>query len=308
MYTPEQIQKRFESLPEDVKEAISSIDTTNTILEIGRSNSIQIDELGELVDETGLVMLGFTKPSDFVSNIESRLGVSKEIAEKLVKEINEKILLKIRESLKKITEEKKEIEEKIDVEEIIRPKKLLEEQKSDLDEEDMFDHQKEREDMMRELEGESFKAQNTETQKLPNKTQNTKIENGVNFVEQNSPSLQGEAEAIHEENKFQIPNTKFQTRDTTNDVYGQANSNTEIQNLKQEKETDLIKKPTNTSVVAGKPEMEITEPAEMDIIESKMKGIIKMPIEKKETVENMPQTEQQKIQNNTTDPYREPIE
>jgi len=249
MYTPQQIQQRFESLPEDIKEAISSIDTTNTILEIGKTNNIQIDEMGELVDETSMVMLGFTKTSDFVSNIESRLGVSKEIAEKLVKEINEKILLKIRESLKKITEEKKEIEEKIEVEEIIRPKKLLEEQKSDLDEEYMFDHQKEREEMMRELE-----------------------------KEEKTPTL-----------------TPTLTPTPTNITPQEEKPNTQL-----EKETEME--------LMEKTEMEITEPAEMDIIESKMKGIIKMPIEKKKITENIPQTEQQKIENKMADPYREPIE
>jgi len=263
MPTPQQIQQRFESLPEDVKEAISSIDTTNTILEIGKSNSIQIDEMGEFVDETSMVMLGFTKPSDFVSNIESRFGVSKEIAEKLVKEINEKILLKIRESLKKITEEKKEIEEKIDVEEIIRPKKLLEEQKSDLDEEDIFDHQKEREEMMRELEKEEETL--TPTNITPQEEKpNTQLEKETEMELMEKPET--EITVPNSTNQGKVDNTQTESKETP------------------------------------------SAPEETNIIESKMKGIVKMPIEKKETAENMPQTEQQKIQNNTTDPYREPIE
>lgn len=103
-YTQEQIKEKFESLPLDVKEAISSVDTTNTILKIGEKYRIQIDELGELVDETGLVMLGFVHPGDFVSGVKKRLNIPQDLAETLVREINNEIFLKIRESIRKISE------------------------------------------------------------------------------------------------------------------------------------------------------------------------------------------------------------
>ncbi|MCG2695273.1 hypothetical protein L6261_04320 [Candidatus Parcubacteria bacterium] len=117
-YNKEQIKERYNNLPEDVKQAISSVDTTNVVVNIGEKYQLHVDQLGELVDETGLVMLGFTKTNDFVSNLEKRLNVPREKAINLVKEINDEILIKIRESMKKIIDEKREEKS----EEIIQPK------------------------------------------------------------------------------------------------------------------------------------------------------------------------------------------
>jgi len=102
--TKEQIKERFDSLPKDIKEAISSVDTTNKIMDIAKKYDIQIDEISELVDEVGLVMLGFTHPNDFISNLKRRLGVGKELAEILSREINSEIFIKIKESLRQISE------------------------------------------------------------------------------------------------------------------------------------------------------------------------------------------------------------
>lgn len=239
-YTPEQIEKKFESLPEDVKDAISSVETTNIILEIGKENKLQIDEMGELVDETGLVMLGFTKSEDFVSHIKNRLNVSNEIAEKLAREINEKVLLQIRESLKKMHEKPKEEEfspkttpispiEEVG-EDIIKPPlkdQLIKEEikTQQLSDEDIFDEKEERDKIMKELES--------------------------------------------SEKPLEL----------------------------KEQETGLIKKPTTS----------LTQPKEIDIIESKLKGMVRMPIEKKEIKEEV-KTEPQQVQKKVMDPYREPIE
>ncbi len=104
--TPEQIKQRFEALPKDIKEAISSVDTTSTIVDIGEKYKLHIDQIGELVDETGLIMLGFSKSNQFVSNIEKRLGISRNEANDLVREINDKILIKIRESMRESVDKK----------------------------------------------------------------------------------------------------------------------------------------------------------------------------------------------------------
>ncbi len=107
-FTAEQIQKKFESLPEDVKKAVSSVDTTDTLIDIGEKYKLHVDKMGELVDETTLVMLGFKPTSGFVNSVKSRLGISQEVAEGVVKDVNEQILVKVRESLRKMHEEPKE--------------------------------------------------------------------------------------------------------------------------------------------------------------------------------------------------------
>lgn len=140
-YTEEQIKEKFDSLPQDVKEAISSVDTTNDVINIGDKYSLHVDQLGELVDETGLVMLGLTSPNDFVSNLKNRLDIPRQMAESLVKDINDQILIKIRASLREI-HNAAEAEENVTPEEEFVPIKKEEKMESNL----------EREQILREIE------------------------------------------------------------------------------------------------------------------------------------------------------------
>ena len=102
--TPEKIKEIYEKLPEDLKEAIFSVDTANIIRETSTTNGLTIDKMGELADEVGLVIMGITSPSQFAPNLVSRLGVDKETVDKISAVINEKIFSQIRESMKKVQE------------------------------------------------------------------------------------------------------------------------------------------------------------------------------------------------------------
>lgn len=232
--TQEKIKEKFESLPEDVKQAISSIETTNIIIGIGDENKIQIDEIGELVDETGLVMLGFTKPNDFVGNVRSRLNISNDLAEKIAKEINDKVLLRIRESLKKISEPV-QVKEPIEI-----PKNYN-----------------------------SLKSNQEKS------TQNEFIseEEWLNPLNHSKKI-----------DKEQIEQTE------------------QHEELEREKVLKDIEEPENiiekTQEIIERPENSLTKPKENEIIENKLKGIVKMPVEKKE-VSDKPKV---------IDPYREPID
>ncbi|TSC54737.1 MAG: hypothetical protein LiPW30_203 [Parcubacteria group bacterium LiPW_30] len=101
-YTNQQLEQMLESLPEDVKGVLFGFDTGSKIRNIGAKYSLHIDKLSILVDETNLVMFGLTKPNDFSEIIQSKLNVTKDVAELIVHDINEQIFDSIRESLKKI--------------------------------------------------------------------------------------------------------------------------------------------------------------------------------------------------------------
>ena len=94
--------ERYKDLPEDIQQALFSSTTSDAILVIGKKNGLAIDKIGELVDETGLMMLGITSPSDYVKNLVSRLSVPQEKARAIAEEINQKVFQPVRESLKKI--------------------------------------------------------------------------------------------------------------------------------------------------------------------------------------------------------------
>jgi len=105
------LMDRYKELPEDVKDAIFSVDSAEIIQNIAKKNNLTIDKMSELADEIGLLMLGSTEPKDFISNISRRLGVNRNIAHDITAEVNDKIFSKIRESLKKIHNLKDEEEE-----------------------------------------------------------------------------------------------------------------------------------------------------------------------------------------------------
>jgi len=92
----------YQQLPEDVKKAIFNVDSAEIIKKIGEKYSLNIDKIGELGNETGMVMLGITHPRDFIFNLSQRLNVDQETAKKIADEINNQIFAKVRESLKKI--------------------------------------------------------------------------------------------------------------------------------------------------------------------------------------------------------------
>ena len=100
--TSEQIKESYKKLPEDLKDAIFSVDSSEIIMNVAKKYNLNIESTGELADETGLVMLGITQPKNYVFNLAKRLNVSQERAGEIANEINNKIFSKVRESLKKV--------------------------------------------------------------------------------------------------------------------------------------------------------------------------------------------------------------
>lgn len=94
--------ERFESLPGDIQEAITSAEVGSKVAALAQKYKLHIDKASELSDETGLVMLGITHPQDFLGNIKRRLQLPEDMARDLVSDVNEQIFKSIRGSLKKI--------------------------------------------------------------------------------------------------------------------------------------------------------------------------------------------------------------
>ena len=114
-YTEEQIGQMYDNLPEDLKEAIFSLDMSEIVEKIGREKQLNIEQIGDLANETGMVMLGVTHPNEFIANLADRLEVDKEKARVIAGEINEQIFKPVRESIRKIHSMREEEEQVRDV-------------------------------------------------------------------------------------------------------------------------------------------------------------------------------------------------
>lgn len=101
-YTQEQLLEKFNSLPQELKQAIAGVETSEIIQSISRKHHLQIDQMGELAAETGLVLLGLTKPEDYIKNLNSRLKINLKDARDIALEVNIEIFSKVKESLKKL--------------------------------------------------------------------------------------------------------------------------------------------------------------------------------------------------------------
>jgi|GEM_PF-5116205 len=106
MQNEEDIQKKFETLPQVIKEAITSVDFAEKLQSIGRNSNLHLDQLDLLFEEVGYVMLGETRPQDFNQKIADRLGLRIGQVGPLVKEVDEQIFRPIRTSLFSLHDEK----------------------------------------------------------------------------------------------------------------------------------------------------------------------------------------------------------
>ncbi|KKW42983.1 MAG: Cordon-bleu protein-like protein 1 [Parcubacteria group bacterium GW2011_GWA1_56_13] len=100
------IQARLEELPEDIRKAVQSADMDKKIQEIGAKNTLHLDQIGNLGDETYMVMLGFTDPAEFAENLAKELNLPKEKAEAVAQDVGTALFIPIRESMQQFMEER----------------------------------------------------------------------------------------------------------------------------------------------------------------------------------------------------------
>jgi len=96
------IQEAFSKASEEIFNAITSEEGDDVLYEIGERNNLTEKQLGEIGSETTLVMLGLTKPEEFIKSIQERAGISEDTARSIAQDINEKIFRPIRDELRKI--------------------------------------------------------------------------------------------------------------------------------------------------------------------------------------------------------------
>lgn len=95
------IKEHLLFLPKESQEAIVSFDWENKAEEIGKKYFSMEDDISKLQAEIGIVLVGLEDQDMLPSNIESVLGMNREKAEEIGKEIIQKILKPIVETLSK---------------------------------------------------------------------------------------------------------------------------------------------------------------------------------------------------------------
>jgi hypothetical protein len=104
IFTAAEAQKKYETLPSEIKNLLYSKELTSTIQRIGEKNKLHFDQMGILEVEVSNVLLGFTETRDFPQILAQSLSMDRAKADSIVQDVNDLIFTKIREAMKRMYE------------------------------------------------------------------------------------------------------------------------------------------------------------------------------------------------------------
>ena len=121
-YTKSQLWELYKKLPEELKEAISSLENADNIYNICGQNNIPEEIIPDISKFIGYVLLGILPLDQFQNTLEQELKIEKETAKKISQEINRFVFYPVKPLLEDLykteinppAEEKQKIETKIE--------------------------------------------------------------------------------------------------------------------------------------------------------------------------------------------------
>jgi hypothetical protein len=101
-YSLDETWKLYEKLPEELKEAIFSETTAESIWNICERNEIPGEKISEVAKYTGRVLLGLLPPNEFQETLEKELGIEREKAKMITREITRYVFFPVKASLEEL--------------------------------------------------------------------------------------------------------------------------------------------------------------------------------------------------------------
>ena len=99
-YTREELDAKFDALPEHVRNYIFSADMEAGLQRVGQKHKLHIDQLGFLETDMVNVMLGTIEPSEFAPYIAQSLDLDMAEANAIAADVNAEVFEKIRAHMK----------------------------------------------------------------------------------------------------------------------------------------------------------------------------------------------------------------
>jgi hypothetical protein len=113
-YSKEELWKLYETLPKELKDAIFSEETANSIYEACTRNNLEEEKTPEIAKYTGYVLMGLLLPSEFEKTLKEKVGLRNDLAKKVNQEIGRFVFFPLRSALEMIY--------KIEIEPFAKPK------------------------------------------------------------------------------------------------------------------------------------------------------------------------------------------
>ena len=99
-YNQDQLWKVYETLPEELKQAVFSAENADHTFSI--CERYGIEECSQLASLVGLVLMGVMLPRDFEGALQKDLGLDQETAQRVAQEINRFIFYPVKQQLEQI--------------------------------------------------------------------------------------------------------------------------------------------------------------------------------------------------------------
>lgn len=125
-YSQQELQKLFDSLHPELKETLLSEETAERISQISKRHKINEKNVPRVARLVGNVLMGLLPPEELPETLEIKLGIDKERAQDISREINRFILFPVNKRLAEFYQkirlvpggriEKREIEKKEEIE------------------------------------------------------------------------------------------------------------------------------------------------------------------------------------------------
>lgn len=100
-YTNEDAWKKFDSLPENVKDAILAPKNVDAIYSIAKENNI-LDKAGDVLRYVHLILAGIVPITLLRETLQEELQIDENRARKVATEIRDKIFVQVKDELRKI--------------------------------------------------------------------------------------------------------------------------------------------------------------------------------------------------------------
>lgn len=101
-YTKEEYWQLYKKLPEELREAMFDVETADSIGKVAKRYTIPTEQLSTITRLVGNVLLGLLLPEEFQGALEKELGIKKDTAQNITKEIARFIFYPVRPALERI--------------------------------------------------------------------------------------------------------------------------------------------------------------------------------------------------------------
>lgn len=95
-YTQKELRKLFDTLPQELKDAILSEETAGTIRQICQRNQVKEKDISKVAEIVGNVLMGLLSPKESLISLEKELGLDKEKTQSIFREITRFILFPLK--------------------------------------------------------------------------------------------------------------------------------------------------------------------------------------------------------------------